>query len=756
MSKNYVCRTIAEARDRIRQNDGPAATIVKMWEFQRRNEEGLLEGWVGVTVEPDPNYVEEVESVEEISSGEESPREVKRFTELRERWKDAGNTLSVPAINGGRPRFSAPIAPESPSQSQVAKAQFGGQKLDIAEDTQDREPYQDIGGLDKEMSALREMVEYPLRFPEMFQKVGIDAPRGVLLCGPPGCGKTLLARKIAEATDANFQVINGPELVGSFQGESEANLRKVFEKAQKKSPSILFFDEIDAIAPKREEATGPEKRLVTQLLTLMDGLEGRGQVIIIASTNTPNDIDTALRRPGRFDRELWFSSPDKDGRRQIIDVHTRNLALDESVDLDDLAERTHGFVGADIAALCREAGLHAIRAAMPQIEAASSSASIPTNLSDLKQDRVFANIDPAASCVTSAIPEDLLSDLRIKRSHFEAALKEVKPSSLRNQQVTMPKVQWKEIGGLKSVKDELEEAIIWPLRHAKLFEEADVQPPKGILLSGPPGTGKTMLAKALANESGVNFISVKGPSLVSKFVGETEKQIRDVFAQARQASPCILFFDEIDAIAPARGGDAGNGFADRLVGQILVEMDGVEKLENVLILGATNRPDAIDPALRRPGRFDRVIQIPLPEEESRLEILKVHTARKPLDENIDLERLAAETEGFSGAELQSVCRNAALAAVRRAVANPDLVDLDDGDEPGTTTIRSATIYESDFDSAIGGIRKQTQKRLIEETAAHAVAELRADESGASIPTAIHLFPTKGEKDEKNKNVMSNE
>jgi transitional endoplasmic reticulum ATPase len=726
-----------------------------MWEFQRRNEEGLLEGWVGVTVEPDPNYVEEVESVEETSTGEESPRQVKRFTELRERWKDAGNTLNVPAINGRRPRFSAPIAPESPSQSQVAKAQFGSrQKLDIAEDTQDQNPYQDIGGLDKEMSALREMVEYPLRFPEMFQKVGIDAPRGVLLCGPPGCGKTLLARKIAEATDAHFQVINGPELVGSFQGESEANLRKVFEKARKKSPSILFFDEIDAIAPKREEATGPEKRLVTQLLTLMDGLEGRGQVIVIASTNTPNDIDNALRRPGRFDRELWFSSPDKDGRRQILAVHTCNLALDDSVDLDDLAERTHGFVGADIAALCREAGLHAIRAAMPQIEAASSSASIPTNLSNLKHAGVFANIDPAASCVTSAIPEDLLSDLCIKRSHFEAALEEVKPASLRNQQVTMPKVQWKEIGGLKSVKDELEEAVIWPLRHAKLFEEADVQPPKGILLSGPPGTGKTMLAKALANESGVNFISVKGPSLVSKFVGETEKQIRDVFAQARQAAPCILFFDEIDAITPARGQDAGNGFADRLVGQILVEMDGIEKLENVLILGATNRPDAIDPALRRPGRFDRVIQIPLPDEESRLEILKVHTARKPI-KDIDLERIAAETEGFSGAELQSLCRNAALAAVRRAVANPEPVDLDDdGGEPGTTTIRSATIYESDFDNALGDIRKQVQKRLIEETAAHAVAELRADESGADIPTAIHLFPTG--KEEEEKSVINNE
>jgi len=752
MPKNYVCRTIAEALDLIRKEHGPAASIVKVWEFQRRNENDALESWVGVSVDPSvtPSPALEPVGASASASGRASAvasPSVRRFTEVRERWKSAGASAGKKGRsgNGAAGKARRIIDPESPSQSQVVKASFrcadersGEAEVQETRQRQSREPEQEnpfsnIGGLDKELAALREMVEYPLCFPEIFRRVGIEAPKGVLLCGPPGCGKTLLARTIAEATNAWFKVINGPELVGSYQGESEGNLRKLFGEAKKNAPGILFFDEFDAIASKREDASGPEKRLVTQLLTLLDGLESRGQIIVIASTNAPNEIDSALRRPGRFDRELWFSVPDKDARKNILAVHIRKMALGDDVDLDELAARTHGFVGADLAALCREAGLYAIREAMPQIEHAANEST--AKMKALRPGNGSTHIDPFASCICSAIPEDLLSQLCIRKIHFEAALKDVRPSSLRNQRTNLPPVKWKEIGGLDQVKEQLEEAVIWPLQHPKLFEQADVQPPRGILLSGPPGTGKTMLAKALANESDVNFISIKGPSLISKFVGESEKAIRDVFQQARQAAPSILFFDEIDAIAPVRGADASSGaFADRLVGQLLVEMDGMEKLGQVLVLGATNRPDAIDPALRRPGRFDSVVQIPLPDEGSRAEILRVHTARKTLATDVDLEAYASRTEGFSGADLESVCRLAALAGVRRVVSSPK--PGEDPNENPTRASKAATIYASDFEDAITTVRKEVKKRLIEESATRAIKEKIREVYGDDIPTAL--------------------
>jgi len=752
MPKNYVCRTIAEALDLIKKDHGPAATIVKVWEFQRRNEDDALESWVGVSVDPSATPSRALDPVGVSDAARESPSAVaspavRRFTEVRERWKSAGASAGKNGRqdNGPARKPRRIIDPESPSQSQVVKASFRcadeEPSDELSQEAQARQsqepepenPFSKIGGLDKELAALREMVEYPLCFPEIFRRVGIEAPKGVLLCGPPGCGKTLLARAIAEATNAWFKVINGPELVGAYQGESEGNLRRVFAEAKKNAPGILFFDEFDAIASKREDASGPEKRLVAQLLTLLDGLESRGQIIVIASTNTPNEIDPALRRPGRFDRELWFSVPDKDARKNILDVHTRKMALGDDVDREDLAARTHGFVGADLAALCREAGLYAIREAMPQIEHAAGESS--AKLKALRPGNGSTHIDPFASCICSAIPEELLSRLCIRKIHFEAALKDVRPSSLRNQRTNMSPVKWKEIGGLDPVKAQLEEAVLWPLRHPKLFEQADVQPPRGILLSGPPGTGKTMLAKALANESGVNFISVKGPSLISKFVGESEKAIRDVFQQARQAAPSILFFDEIDAVAPVRGADASSGaFSDRLVGQLLVEMDGMEKLGQVLVLGATNRPEAIDPALRRPGRFDSVVQIPLPDENARAEIFRIHTARKTLATEVDLAAYASRTEGFSGADLESVCRLAALAGVRRVVSSRKPGE-DPNDSP-TKASKAATIYASDFADAIATVRKEVKKRLIEETATRAIKEKMREVYGDDIPTAL--------------------
>jgi len=500
--------------------------------------------------------------------------------------------------------------------------------------------YEDIGGLKPQLQRIREMIELPLRYPEVFQRLGIDAPKGVLLHGPPGCGKTLIARAIAHETDANFFSVSGPEIIHKFYGESEAHLRKIFQDAANKGPSIVFVDEVDAIAPRREQVVGDvEKRVVAQLLALMDGLTRRQNVIVIAATNIPNALDPALRRPGRFDREISIPIPDRNGRLEILEIHSRGMPLAAEVDMTSLAEITHGFVGADMEALCREAAMICLRRIIPDIDFSMTS-----------------------------IPYEQIAKLEVHMDDFLAAMRDVEPSAIREVFVEVPDVHWRDVGGLGTVRERLEEAIQWPLKYAHLFEQAGIRPPKGILLSGPPGCGKTLMAKAIATESRVNFISVKGPALLSKFVGESEKGVRDVFRKARQASPCILFFDEIDALLPVRStGAADSHVAERVLSQFLAEADGIEELKGVLMLGATNRPDMLDPAVLRPGRFDEIIEIPMPGEHDRREIFDIHMREAPLASGIHTHELAAGSEGFSGADIASVCYRAALRAIRRAV-----------------------------------------------------------------------------------------
>ena len=516
-----------------------------------------------------------------------------------------------------------------------------GNPQQAAESASRSTSYEDIGGLRPQLQRIREMIELPLRYPEVFEQLGIDAPKGVLLHGPPGCGKTLIARAIAHETEANFYSISGPEIIHKFYGESEAHLRKIFEEAARKGPSIIFLDEIDAIAPRRETTVGEvEKRVVAQLLALMDGLSKRQQLIVIAATNLPNLLDPALRRPGRFDREIAIPIPDRTGREEILSVHSRGMPLSTDVDMRHMAAITHGFVGADLEALCREAAMICLRRIMPDID--------------------FA---------LARIPYEQLTKLEVGKEDFIDALREVEPSATREVFVEVPDVHWEDVGGLDQVKQRLIEAVEWPLQHAELFAEAGIRPPKGILLTGPPGCGKTMLAKAIANESQVNFISVKGPALLSKYIGESERGVRDMFRKAKQAAPCIIFFDEVGALVPARGAGGGDSHvADRVLSQFLTELDGVEELKGVLMLGATNRQDMLDPAILRPGRFDQIVEIPLPDEQGRRQIFEVHLRHKPLAPGIDIGKLAAATEEFSGAEIQGVCVAAALSAVRRAVA----------------------------------------------------------------------------------------
>jgi transitional endoplasmic reticulum ATPase len=502
-------------------------------------------------------------------------------------------------------------------------------------------PYEDIGGLKPQMHRIREMIELPLRYPEVFERLGISAPKGVLLHGPPGCGKTLIARAIAHESEAQFFAVSGPEIIHKFYGESEAHLRKVFEEATRQGPSIIFLDELDAIAPRREQVVGEvEKRVVAQLLALMDGLNKRHNVIVIGATNIPNALDPALRRPGRFDREIAIPIPDRHGRLDILEIHSRGMPLKPDVDMNRLAEITHGFVGADLEALCREAAMICLR--------------------DILADLDFS---------LAKIPYERLAKLEVRMDHFLTALREVEPSAIREVFVEVPNVRWSDVGGLARLKERLVEAVEWPLRYAPLFEQAGVRPPKGILLHGPPGCGKTLLAKAIATETQVNFISVKGPALLSKYVGESERQVRDVFRKARQAAPCIIFFDELDALMPARGGAVSDSpVTDRVLSQFLGELDGIEELKGVLVLGATNRLDRLDPAVLRPGRFDEVVEIPLSDEPERREIFEVHLRGKPVAENVKISELAAKSEGLSGAQIASVCNLAALRAVRREVA----------------------------------------------------------------------------------------
>jgi transitional endoplasmic reticulum ATPase len=501
--------------------------------------------------------------------------------------------------------------------------------------------YEDIGGLGKELHRVREMIELPLKYPQIFERLGIDPPKGVLLHGPPGCGKTLIARAVTNETAAYFTHITGPEIMGKFYGESEARLRAVFEEASANAPAILFIDEIDAIAPKREEMGGEkqvERRVVAQLLALMDGLESRGELIVIGATNIPNSLDPALRRPGRFDREIAISIPDQRGRLEILQIHTRGMPLAQDVDLAKLSQITHGFVGADLEALCREAAMNALRKIMPSI--------------DFQLDE---------------IPYETLLQLEVTMNDFNEALKEVEPSAIREVFVEVPNVKWEDVGGLGEVKEKLIEAVEWPLRYPELFREANVKPPKGILLSGLPGTGKTLVAKALASESEVNFISVKGPELMSKYVGESERGVREVFRKAKQASPCILFFDEFDSLVPERGLGENSQVTERVISQFLTELDGLEELKGVLVLAATNRKDLIDSAILRPGRFDFTLEFPLPDENARRAIFEIHTRGKPLVSDVDLGVMAQKTEGLAGSDIEVICHEASMIAVREFI-----------------------------------------------------------------------------------------
>ena len=497
--------------------------------------------------------------------------------------------------------------------------------------------YEDIGDLEEAKRKIREMVELPLKHPELFKKLGIEPPKGILLYGPPGCGKTLLAKAVANETEAYFIAINGPEIMSKFYGESEQRLREIFEEAKEHAPSIIFIDEIDAIAPKREEVTGEvEKRVVAQLLALMDGLEARGDVIVIGATNRPNALDPALRRPGRFDREIEIGVPDKKGRYEILLVHTRGMPLAKDVDLHKIAEITHGFVGADLVALCREAAMKALRRILPKI--------------DLEKEE---------------IPPEILDSLEVTYEDFMNAFREIIPTALREIEVEVPTVHWNDIGGLEDVKQQLREAVEWPLKYSESYQRIGIDPPKGILLYGPPGCGKTLLAKAVATESEANFVSIKGPEIFSKWVGESERAIRELFRKARQVAPSVIFIDELDSIAPMRGIGIGDSMVtERVVSQLLTEMDGLERLEGVVVVGATNRPDIIDPALLRPGRFDRIIYVPPPDLRARVEILKVHTRGMPLAEDVNLEEIARKTEGYTGADLEVLVREAGLAALR--------------------------------------------------------------------------------------------
>jgi transitional endoplasmic reticulum ATPase len=502
--------------------------------------------------------------------------------------------------------------------------------------------YEDIGGLGDAVGRVREMIELPLRHPELFKRLGVEAPKGVLLHGPPGTGKTLLAKAVANETNTSFYTIGGPEIMSKYYGESEEKLRSIFEQAEKNAPSIIFIDEIDSIAPKREEVSGEvERRIVAQLLSLMDGMSSRGKVVVIGATNRVNAIDPALRRPGRFDREIEIGVPDRNGRLEVLQIHTRGMPLAKDVNLEKIADISHGFVGADLQSLSKEAGMRALRKILPEIDLSSQS-----------------------------IPVETLRKIIVTMADFMDVVKEMEPSAMREVFVEVPDVKWDDIGGLSSIKQELQEAVEWPLKYQGVFAYADAMPPKGILLYGPPGTGKTLMAKAAANESEANFISIKGPELLSKWVGESEKGVREVFRKARQAAPCIIFFDEVDAIAPRRGGGMGadSHVTERLISQLLTELDGLEILTNVVVIAATNRPDIVDPALLRPGRFDRLLYVPPPDKNSRLQIIKIHTKKKPLAEDINMDDLVGRTEGYTGADIASLASAAVMLALREHVA----------------------------------------------------------------------------------------
>jgi transitional endoplasmic reticulum ATPase len=537
--------------------------------------------------------------------------------------------------------------------------------------------YEDIGGLGEEVKKVREMIELPLRHPELFDKLGVEAPKGLLLHGPPGTGKTLLAKAVASETHANFHSLSGPEVMSKYYGQSEENLREIFNSAEENAPSIIFIDELDSIAPKRDEVTGEvERRVVAQLLALMDGLKSRGKVVVIGATNRPDSLDPAIRRPGRFDREIEIGIPDRKGRLEILQIHTRGMPLLEEVKLEDFAGISHGYAGADLEALCKEAAMRALRRILPEI--------------DLEVD---------------SIPAEILNKITVTKEDFNNAFREMEPSAMREVLIESPNVLWTEVGGLEDAKQELRETVEWPLKYGKLFDHMNAEPPKGVLLYGPPGTGKTLLAKAVATEAESNFISIKGPEFLSKWVGESEKAVREMFRKAKQAAPCIIFLDELDSIAPVRGASFDSHVTERVISQILTELDGLEDLHNVTVIAATNRPDMIDPALLRPGRFDRLVYIPVPDLEARKKIFEIHTRNKPLADDVDLDRLAMKTEGFTGADIASICNEATMLSIRDYVLN--------GEDLSEERIKKREISKVYFDRALekvlGAERKDVEK-----------------------------------------------
>ena len=577
-----------------------------------------------------------------------------------------GDALTLGTQMGGKIQFiitsTKPSKPVIVTEQTIFKL---GTMTKAIDSSYPRITYDDLGGMKNEIQKIREMVELPMRHPELFEKIGVEAPKGVLLYGPPGTGKTLLAKAVAGETNAHFISISGPEIMGKFYGESEQRLREIFKQAEENAPSIIFIDEIDSIAPKRDEVTGDvEKRIVSQLLSLMDGMKKRGKVVVIAATNRPDSIDLALRRPGRFDREIEIGIPDDKGRLEILTIHTRGMPLEEKVDLEKISKITHGFVGADLEALGKEAAMRSLRRVLPEI--------------DLDQDKISSEV---------------LQKIKITSEDFSEALKEVRPSALREVLVQIPNVTWDDVGGLESLKEELKEAIEWPLKHKEAIDYVNAETPKGILLYGEPGTGKTLIAKAVAKMTESNFISIKGPELLSKWVGESEKGVREIFRKARQAAPCIIFFDEIEAIIPRRSaGGSDSHVTENVVSQILSEIDGLEELHNVLIIGATNRLDIIDPALLRPGRFDRIIEVPIPDTKSREHIFKIHTKKKPLAIDVDFSKLVKLTNGFTGAEIAGIANRAAITALKRYVS-------------GTSkTIKEIKITHKDLVDAIQKVR----------------------------------------------------
>jgi transitional endoplasmic reticulum ATPase len=549
--------------------------------------------------------------------------------------------------------------------------------------------YEDIGGLTNEIKKVREMIELPLRHPEIFEKLGIEAPKGVLLYGPPGTGKTLLAKAVANESQAHFISISGPEIMSKFYGESEARLREIFKEAREKSPSIIFVDEIDSIAPKREEVTGEvERRVVSQMLSLMDGLEARGKVIVIAATNRPNAIDPALRRPGRFDREIEIKVPDKKGRKDILAIHSRNMPLSDDVDVEKISSVSHGYVGADLEYLCKEAAMKCLRRLLPEL-----------NMEEEK------------------LPPETLDKLIVNNEDFQKALIEVTPSGMREVFIENPDVKWEEVGGLEDVKRELQEAVEWPMKYPGLYDKLGHKMPRGILLHGPSGTGKTLLAKAVATQSEANFVSVRGPELLSKWVGESERGIREIFRRARQASPCVIFFDEIDSIAPIRGAGGETAVTERVVSQLLTELDGMENMHGVIVLAATNRPDMIDPALLRPGRFDKIIQIPLPDKAGRKMILEINAKKIPIlndpndPQRVDIDKIAELTDGLSGADTAAIANTAVSLVIHEFLdTHPDVKDIEKSSENAKVTMKH-------FEAAVRKVREQKNLKIGEKLVA---------------------------------------